>query len=147
MTVFSRNTLSAALVSVGIVAAGTVQAAADVTKERQDAMSHVGAATKAAAAMAKGEVPFDAVAAELALRTMNATALGFKHMFPEGSETGSNTEAGPAIWSDRAGFDAAVDKFIADTGAKVTDEASFKAAFGAATGNCGSCHKAYRVKN
>ena len=50
----------------------------------------------------------------------------------------------------RAGFDAAVAKFQADTAsgiaAKPASLDDFKAAFGAAAANCGSCHKAYRVK-
>ena len=133
---------SLALVSVSAVASG------DAPKERQALMGNVGAATGAGAAMVKGEVEFDAVAAQLVLRTMNTAGLAFGYMFPEGSETGSNTEAAPAIWSDRAGFDAAVNKFVTDTSsaAKITDLDSFKAAFGAATANCGACHKAYRVK-
>ena len=46
----------------------------------------------------------------------------------------------------QAEFDAAVAKYIKDTTATITDMDSLKAAFGAAAANCGSCHKAYRVK-
>ena len=77
---------------------------------------------------------------------MNNAALGFGHMFPDGSQTGAETEAAPAIWSDRAGFDAAVAKFAADTSVTITDLGSLKQAFGAVAANCGSCHKAYRTK-
>ena len=121
-------------------------AAGDAAVERQALMSHVGAATGAAAKMVKGEIPFDLVAAQLAMRTLNSAALGFGYMFPEGSETGAKTEAAPAIWSDRAGFDAAVQKFVKDTSAPVTDLDSLKSAFGAAAANCGACHRAYRTK-
>ncbi len=127
-------------------AVGTSFAAGNPASERQALMKNVGAATKAGASIAKGEVEFDLVAAQLVLHTMNGSALGFGYMFPAGSETGSETEASPKIWEDRAGFDAAVNKFVADTSAKVTDLDSFKAAFGAATANCSSCHKAWRVK-
>ena len=137
-------------IGVGLVLAVSLSASAlaagDPAKDRQAMMKNVGAATKVAAGMAKGEAPFDAVAAQLALRTMNNAALGVGYLFPEGSETGAETEASPKIWSDRAGFDAALAKFATDTSATVTDLGSFKAAFGAATSNCGSCHKAYRVK-
>ena len=81
------------------------------------------------------------------IKTMNEVAVAFPGLFPEGSETGAETEASPAIWTDRAGFDAAAQKFVDDTSGEVTDKASFMVAFGKATSNCGSCHKAYRVKN
>ncbi|MEL6751295.1 MAG: cytochrome c [Pseudomonadota bacterium] len=115
--------------------------------ERQTLMSHVGATTKIGAGIAKGQIPFDATMAEAVFRSLNSAALGFGYMFPEGSETGAKTEASPKIWSDRAGFDAQTAKFVADTSAlpKTLDE--FKTAFGAATANCGTCHRAYRVKN
>lgn len=124
----------------------SAQAAGNVQLERNAIMKNVGAATGVAARMVKGQMPFDAVAAQLAMRTMNSAALGFGYMFPEGTETGSKTRASSKIWSDRAGFDAATAKFVKDTSAKVTDLASLKAAFGAAASNCGSCHKAYRLE-
>ncbi|MEM8750175.1 MAG: cytochrome c [Pseudomonadota bacterium] len=141
------------LTGLAVLASGSLLASAfaagDAPTERQTLMGNVGAATGAGAKMVKGEVEFDLVAAQLALRTMNTAGLAFGYMFPDGSQTGAKTEASPKIWEDRAGFDAAVNKFIADTSGaeKVTDLESFKAAFGAATANCGSCHKAYRVKN
>ncbi len=142
------NTVIVASLAAGMtLISATAIASGDVAQERQTLMGNVGAATGVGAKMVKGEVEFDAVAAQLVLRTMNTAGLAFGYMFPEGSETGAKTEAAPAIWSDRAGFDAAVNKFTADTSAKVTDLDSFKAAFGAATANCGACHKAYRVKN
>ena len=54
----------------------------------------------------------------------------------------------PKIWSDRAGFDKAIAEFAADTAGaeKIMDLDGLKAAFGTATENCGSCHKAYRIK-
>lgn len=137
------------LAIAGLVASATaVMAAGDPAAERQTLMKNVGAATKAGAGMVKGEVEFNAVAAQLVLRTMNSAALGFGHMFPDGSQTGAETEASPKIWEDRAGFDTAVNKFAADTANSdgVTDLDSFKAAFGTATENCGACHKAWRVK-
>lgn len=121
-------------------------AAGDAAAERQALMKNVGAATKVVAGMVKGQAPFDAVAAQLALRTLNNAAFGIGYMFPEGSQTGSETEAAPAIWSDRDGFNKAVNKFAADTSAEVKDLDSLKAVFEAATSNCGACHKAYRIK-
>ncbi len=66
-------------------------------------------------------------------------------LFPPGTETGHNTHATPAVWSDRATFDknaadmtAQADKLaqIASTG----DKAAFATQWQAVGGTCGSCH-------
>jgi len=134
----------------GVIAASTITAAVaggDPATQRQAMMKNVGAATGAAAAMVKGQIEFNAVAAQLALRTMNNAGIGFGNLFPVGSETGAETEASPKIWSDRAGFDGAVAKFAADTSGaeKITSLDGLKVAFGRATANCSTCHKAYRI--
>ena len=85
--------------AAAVFALGTAVAADNPAAERQTLMGNVGAATGVGAKIAKGEMAFDAATAQLVLRTMNAAALGFGYMFPEGSETGSKTEAAPAIWS------------------------------------------------
>ncbi|MEP0940743.1 MAG: cytochrome c [Rhizobiaceae bacterium] len=141
-SLFSISTLVAATLLCGVSA----QAAGEAAVERQALMKLNGAATGVLARMVKGQSDFDAVQAQQALNVLNSAALGFGYMFPEGSETGANTEAAATIWSDRAGFDEAVAKYISDTTATITDMDSLKAAFGAAASNCGSCHKAYRVK-
>ena len=140
-TVFSLSTLVAATLFASVTAN-----AGDPPVERQALMKLNGAATGVLAGMVKGQTDFDAVKAQQALNVLHGAALGFGYMFPEGSETGANTEAAATIWSDRAGFDAAVAKYISDTSATITDMDSLKAAFGAAAANCGSCHKAYRTK-
>ena len=140
-SVFSASALVAATLFASVSAH-----AGDAAVERQALMKLNGAATGVLAGMVKGQTEFDAVAAQQALNVLNSAALGFGYMFPEGSESGANTEASPAIWSDRAGFDAAVAKYVQDTSATITDMDSLKAAFGAAASNCGSCHKAYRTK-
>jgi len=138
---------AALALSTAVLMAPSVHAAGDAAVERQKVMGHVGAATGAGAAIAKGQVPFDAVQAQLILRHMNAAGHGFGYMFPKGSETGAKTEASPKIWEDRAGFDAQVNKFIEASAVLPTDLDGFKAAFGAVTATCGTCHRAYRVKN
>jgi cytochrome c556 len=141
-----KGTVSmSALVVAGFI--GTISAhAADAIADRQAVMKNNGAATRVLAGMVKGETPFDAVAAQLALRTMNSTAIGVGYMFPEGSQTGAKNRAAATIWTDRAGFDAEVNKFAKSTSAKVTDLEGLKTAFGVAASSCGSCHKAYRTK-
>lgn len=125
-------------------------AAGDPIAERKAMMKSVGAATGASAAMVKGQADFDPRVAMLALRTMNAVALGYAGKFPVGSESGGKTTASPKIWEDSAGFAAAVAKFEADTAAALAAPAAdldaFKAQFGSVAANCSACHETYRVK-
>jgi cytochrome c556 len=115
----------------------------DPVSLRMHIMMNVGAAMGMAGKMAKGEQPYDTRVAEAAFRIMNAAALGMGDQFPEGAMT-EKSEASPKIWSDRAGsdragFDAAVAKFIADTaGAAAAKPASvdaFKPLFCQLAGN------------
>lgn len=121
----------------------------DPVSLRMNLMKDSGAAIGMLAAIAKGEAEFDERVAKGALLTLNAVALGFPAQFPEGA-TSDTSEAAPAIWEDRAGFEAAAAKFIADTAqAKampVTNADEMKAAMGVVAANCRSCHETYRVK-
>ena len=108
------------------------------------------AAAKVSGGMMKGEIPFDANVANLALQALNAASLTFGANFPEGSETGMDTKASPKIWEDMAGFQKQLGQFQADAAAAVAakpgDLDSFKAAFGNVARNCKQCHEGYRVK-
>ena len=122
----------------------------DPVSLRMNMMKNVGKAMGELGAMAKGEKKYERRVAMLGFRVMNAAALGLSDQFPEGSDTGHDTEAKSTIWSDRAGFEAAVAKFIADTAAAteggVGDEEAFKASFGKVAENCKGCHEDYRIK-
>lgn len=142
---FSKLAISLSAVLIAVSAAY----AQDPISDRQKAMKMVGAAAKASSEMIKGEKPFDAAVALESFQTMNDVAKDFVSLFPEGSETGGDTEASPKIWEDRAGFEAAVAKFEADSAEAIaaapSDLDAFKASFGKVAANCGACHKAYRV--
>ena len=144
------RTLFAAAV-IGAAAFAPAIAADEPQVVRQEMMKKVGGATGAMAKMVKGEADFDAAAALAALTAISEVAGSFGEQFPEGSETGMETEAAPAIWSDRAGFDAklAALKTSADAGvaAAPADLDALKAVFGPLTQNCGACHETYRLKN
>lgn len=143
-----RTLFAAALVA----AAGLAPAiAADEPQVvRQEMMKKVGGATGAMAKMVKGEADFDAAAALAALTAISEVAGSFGDYFPEGSETGMDTEAAPAIWTDRAGFDAKIAALKASADAAVAaapaDLDGLKAVFGPLTQNCGACHETYRLK-
>lgn len=117
---------------------------------RQSLMHQVGGAMKTLGGMAKGEIAYDAGAATKAFATMHAAGVLFGDAFPAGTETGDETEAGPAIWSDAAGFEAANAKFVSAAAAAVAaapaDADAFKPVFGSVAQNCKSCHEDYRVK-
>ncbi len=72
-------------------------------------------------------------------------------LFPKGTETGGDTKALPAIWSDPAGFQkialalgAAATKLA--TAAKAGDAEEVAVDTKAMGRQCGACHKEYRAK-
>ena len=140
-----RTALVLAGLGLGLTA---VMAQSNPIADRKDAMKAVGAATRDGAAIAKGEVAFDAAKAQAIFKTYADAAKKVPTLFPDSSKTGGETTAAPKVWEDQAGFKTAFAKFEADAakGAGATDLASFRAAFGDATKNCGSCHEAYRIK-
>jgi cytochrome c556 len=72
-------------------------------------------------------------------------------MFPKGSDTGHETKALPAIWTDKdtfdkdaAGFEDAITKLAAL--AEAGDKEGFVKQFGATGATCGTCHRAFRAR-
>lgn len=143
-----RSLIAAAL--IGAAGLAPALAADEPQVVRQEMMKKVGGATGAMAKMVKGEADFDADAALTALTTISEVAGSIGEYFPEGSETGFETEAAPAIWTDRDGFNELLAKFKADADAAVAaapaDLDALKASFGPLTKNCGTCHEDYRLK-
>lgn len=140
-----------ALILAASMTAATVAYAAEPQEERQTTMKQIGGAMGSLAKMAKGEAEYDAAAARQAFTTISESAEKFGQQFPEGSETGFDTEAHPDIWTNRDDFDARVAKLKADAAAaadSVGDDASdLGAKLGMVGQNCGSCHETYRLKN
>ena len=142
LTIYSAAiTISATFATVAI---------ADPIADRQAAMKTIGKSIGAAAKMAKGEVDFDGQAALAAFLDMKNAATGFGDLFPEGTETGGKTEAAPAIFSDRAGFNQKNADFAASlekvTAAAPANLAELGAALGEVGKNCKACHQTYRAK-
>ncbi|WP_332683076.1 c-type cytochrome [Bosea sp. (in: a-proteobacteria)] len=138
------------LVALGLaIGVSAVVAQSNPIAERKEAMKGVGAATRQAAAIAKGEAPFDAAKVQAVFKTYGEAAKKVPTLFPESSRSGGETTAAAKIWEDHAGFKAAFAKFDADVtkaSATATDLASFRTAFGDVTKNCGACHETYRIK-
>lgn len=126
-------------------------ALADPIDDRKELMRERGALMRVLAPIAQGQQPFDAATVLDALEQLAANGqrgVDIDAYWPAGTETG-DTKSSPKIWEDRAGFQAAADKFAADTAAAVAanpqDLDAYRAVFGPAAGNCGTCHEAYRL--
>ena len=135
---------------VGLVLAFGVSAVfadGDSIAQRRALMKANGKAAGVIAGMLKG-APFDLAAAQAALKTFSDAAAKAPALFPDDSKTG-DTNALPAIWDNKADFEARFAKFGKDAAAAsaaITDEASFKAKAPGIFSNCGGCHEHYRAK-
>lgn len=140
------------LVAISVFGIAATAAFAGPAEDREALMKERGKIAGELSKMAKGETPFDAAAVTAAFQTLQANAakgVDVAALWPEGSI--GDTEASPKIWEDKAGFQAASDKFKADVDAAAAagapaDAAALGAAFGKIAANCGSCHEYYRVK-
>ena len=138
--------LIAAVAALGATAA--IAADADIILLRQQLMKTNGQAAKVAVSMIKGEMPFNPEVAAAAAASIANDVEAFPALFPAGTETGE-TKAGPAIWSDMAGFKAAAEAAItaanAASAAAAQGQEAFGAAFQAVGAACGACHQKYRT--
>lgn len=101
--------------------------------------------------MARQEIDFDAATVAAGIEIMADVAANAGDLFPEGSDSGHDTEALSAIWTDREGFD----QRLADFGAAVdraqaappqtVDE--LKAMLNDVLEACKGCHDNYRVEH
>jgi len=142
----NRFVLAAAVLALGVTA---VVAQGDTIAQRKALMKENGAQNRIATEMIDGKRPFDLAAAKKVLAAFETSATKLKSLFPDNSKTG-DTAALPAIWENKADFEAKLAKFGADSkaaAAKVTDLDSFKAAMGDVRKNCGACHNTYRKKS
>jgi cytochrome c556 len=129
-----------------------IAAAADSPQEqRHELMEDAGSSAKTIGKMLEGETAFDAAAALEAMQTWAEVAAQFGDLFPEGSETGHDTEAKATIWTDREGFNAAVtawaDAVDAAVAANPQDLEALQAAAGPVFKKCKACHEEYRVED
>lgn len=128
-----------------------VSADDDPIHERHELMEAVGDAAKPVGAMLRGKSEFDAGVVEETLGVWAKAGAEFGDLFPEGSETGGDTEAAPAIWEDREGFDAALAKWRDAVDAAIAaDPQSLDAArpaIGEVFDACKNCHDSYRIED
>lgn len=141
---FCLSLCAAATAAVLMVAGGAI--AQDVIKARKDGFqgnrSDMGAIK---GIIDKGE-PVAGVVAPA--QRMVAFSARIPTLFPPGSDTG-DTKAKPAIWSNKADFEAKAKDFGAAAQklaelAQAGDAAGVKAQFGVVGKTCGACHDSYR---
>ena len=119
-------------------------------EQRHELMEDVREHAKTISRMLEGENPFDAGAAMAAMQAWSEAAQVFGGMFPEGSESGYDTRATAAVWSDREGFDAALGAWSEAIDAAIAvnpqDLESLQAAAGPVFKKCKACHEDYRLE-
>lgn len=140
---------SVLLVGAWALSIGAVMAQSDPIATRKATMKGVGDANAEVTKISKGEAPFNLAVVQTALTRMQEAAKVMPTLFPDTSKTGGDTAAQPKIWEAKADFNSKWEKFgkeAAETAGKIKDEASFKAAYGDVTKNCGGCHESYRIR-
>jgi cytochrome c556 len=141
------------LVTVAIALAcglTAVLADTDPIAERRALMKHDGEAAKTLFDMSKGKIPFDLATVKESLKTLDEGATKTSTLFPDNSKTGGGTAALPAIWQNKADFDARFAKFKKDVEAAqagVVDETTFKKFAPTVFENCGGCHELHKAKS
>jgi cytochrome c556 len=140
------------IASLFLPLAASVALAGDAPQEqRHELMEDVGGAAKPIGQMMKGERAFEAEVAMQSFETWSEAAARFGDLFPEGSETGYDTEAKSTIWTDRAGFDAKLATFSERVQSAIdaapADLEALKSAAGPVFKACKDCHESYRVED
>ena len=147
MAIFERMTITASI----LLFSAQLAAADSPQEQRHELMEDTGAAAKTIGKMLEGETAFDAGAAMEAMQTWAEVAGRVGDLFPEGSQTGYDTEAKATIWSDREGFNAALSAWSEAVDAAIAsnpqDPEALQAAAGPVFKKCKACHEEYRVEN
>lgn len=150
MVTHGKKLLVIAVLSSLLLPVCSLPAAESPQEQRHELMEDVGGGAKTIGKMLEGEEAFDAAAAMSALRTWDHASGVFGDLFPAGSDSGYDTEAKATIWSDRAGFDAALQAWAEAVDAAIAanpqDLEALEAAAGPVFEKCKACHEDYRVE-
>jgi cytochrome c556 len=140
-----RCLVAAAMIAIGL---STLWAQNDPIAARKALMKANGDQARIANDIYDGKRPFDLDAAKKAFATFAEAGDKAPALFPDGSQTG-DTAALPAIWENKADFNARLAKLATESraGSEATkDLDSFKAQYGEVRKNCGGCHQTYRKR-
>ena len=139
------------IVAVALAFTSPLFAGDDPAHERHELMEGVGDAAKPVGQMLKGEREFDAGVLMSSFETFDEASAEFGDLFPPGSENAEGTEAAPAIWEDRAGFEEALatwaDAVDAAMAANPQTLEETKPVAGEVFEACKNCHDTYRIED
>ena len=145
-----KNTIHLVLMVATLAMLSVAVADDDPRHERHELMEGVRDAAKPLGKMLKGESDYDAEIVMTSLATFADAGKTFGDLFPEGTETGGGTEAAPAIWEDRAGFEEALAAWREATDAAIAAKPATleeaKPVLGEVFGSCKNCHDTYRIE-
>src|ERR1700712_3684669 len=105
-----RIVIAGAAIALGVTA---VMAQSDPLTARKAIMKANGDSSKLAREMIDGKTPFDLAEAQKIFVTFEDAAAKMPALFPDNSK-GGDTAALPAVWENKADFDAKFAKFGAD---------------------------------
>ncbi|EIZ81055.1 cytochrome c signal peptide protein [Novosphingobium sp. Rr 2-17] len=141
------------MLAASVPLASAAPSAAQTIAARQANFKKIGGAMKTIKdQVASGAV--DKPAALAAAKTVADLAKAQKGLFPAGSgpSSGAKTDALPAVWTAKPGFDAQMAKFAAEAdklvlAANTGNAAALGAQFKVVGGTCAACHKQFRADN
>ena len=148
MKSFVSLALAAAAVSLVVPAQAQFAKPEDAIKYRKNALYVMSTHFGRVGAMANGRIPFDAAAAASNAALAETMSKLPYVAFIEGSDKG-DTRAQPAVWTDRAKFNAAAEKMQTEMSklavvAKGGNIDAIKAQVGVTGGACKACHDDFR---
>ncbi len=146
-------TLMLIVITTGVALGQGVPSPGDTVKGRQQGLKSLGSAFKTIRDELKSSAP-DSEKIKAAGAQIASAGRAIDGWFPAGTGPGSGvkTDAKAEIWSDPAGFRAAVDTFVREAAksAEVFGTSSDSTAWNAAAASlgetCKGCHDKYRVK-
>jgi cytochrome c556 len=141
-----RIVLTIAVLAFG---ATVLVAQTDPIAARRALMKANGDQSKVATEMLEAKRPFNLDEAKKVFASFAEAGQKAPALFPDTSKTGGDTAALPAIWENKADFDAKLAKFASESKAAADatkDLDSFKVQVTEVRKNCGGCHQTYRKK-
>lgn len=144
---FTRKSALVGALALGTLATAAFAAAMDPdVRARQEAMGLVGSNVKKIALMVKGDVDFDAAAAQAAFAKIAEKAEMVPALFETKSNSDPEAEAKDAIWENWDDFTAKAGalQMAAEAGMGVDSPEALAAAMGPLSETCKACHSTYK---
>jgi cytochrome c556 len=141
-----RTVIAVAVLALGATA---LMAQSDPIAARKALMKANGDQNRIGTEMIEGKRPFNLDEAKKIFATFAEAGDKAPALFPDNSKTGGDTGALPAIWENKADFNAKLAKFATEAkaaGAATTKLDTFKAQMTEVRKNCGGCQPPSRKR-